>query len=171
MNAERLLQLYDRVSEAPNAIPRLRKFIFDLAVRGKLVEQDPNDQPAGSHLNRIVGTEDHCNYPIGLGDAGALRREEIPSNWTRVKLGDLLSTLKNGLNVRQNKTVGRYRVTRIETISHEKIDATRVGYVDEISQAQLEKHAIKVGDILFSHINSEAHLGKTAICDIEDERA
>ena len=40
MNAEMLLQHFERISEAPDAVARLRRFIFDLAVRGKLVEQD-----------------------------------------------------------------------------------------------------------------------------------
>ena len=34
MNAERILALHDRVAEAPDAVPRLRRFVFDLAVRG-----------------------------------------------------------------------------------------------------------------------------------------
>ena len=53
MNPERLLQHFDRISEAPDAIPRLRQFILNLAVRGKLVEQDPNDEPAAELLKRI----------------------------------------------------------------------------------------------------------------------
>ena len=54
MNAERLLALYERVAEAPDAITRLRRFILDLAVRGKLVPQDPNDEPASELLKRIA---------------------------------------------------------------------------------------------------------------------
>jgi type I restriction enzyme, S subunit len=54
MNAERLLQHFDRLSEAPDAIPCLRRFILDLAVRGKLVPQDPNDEPAAELLKRIA---------------------------------------------------------------------------------------------------------------------
>ena len=54
MNAERLIELYDRVSEAPDAFPRLRRFILDLAVRGKLVEQDPSDEPAQALFHEIV---------------------------------------------------------------------------------------------------------------------
>ena len=46
MNADRLLAHFDRIADAPDAVPRLRRFILDLAVRGKLVEQDPNDEPA-----------------------------------------------------------------------------------------------------------------------------
>jgi type I restriction enzyme S subunit len=48
-----LLNQFDRLSEAPDAIPRLRRLILDLAVRGKLVEQDPNDEPAAELLKRI----------------------------------------------------------------------------------------------------------------------
>ena len=53
MNPAQLLAHFDRISEAPDAIPRLRRFILDLAVRGKLVEQDPNDEPASELLKRI----------------------------------------------------------------------------------------------------------------------
>ena len=42
MNTDQLLDHFDRISEAPNAIPRLRRFILDLAVRGKLVAQTSN---------------------------------------------------------------------------------------------------------------------------------
>ncbi|MCM2549242.1 MULTISPECIES: restriction endonuclease subunit S [Burkholderia] len=53
MNAERLLQHFERISEAPDAIVRLRRFVLDLAVSGKLVEQDPNDEPAAELLIQI----------------------------------------------------------------------------------------------------------------------
>lgn len=36
MNATQLLAHFDRLSEAPGAVPRLRRFILDLAARGKL---------------------------------------------------------------------------------------------------------------------------------------
>ena len=50
MNADRLLAHYERIADAPDAVPRLRRFVLDLAVRGKLVEQDPNDEPAAISL-------------------------------------------------------------------------------------------------------------------------
>ena len=46
MNAERLLEVYEHISDAPDAIRRMRRFVLDLAVRGKLVEQDAGDEPA-----------------------------------------------------------------------------------------------------------------------------
>jgi type I restriction enzyme S subunit len=54
MNAERLLAQFERISEAPDAITRLRRSILDLAVRGKLVEQDPEDEPAEELLMCIA---------------------------------------------------------------------------------------------------------------------
>ena len=53
MNPERLLQNFDRLIDTPDAVPRLRRFILDLAVRGKLVEQNPEDEPAAELLKRI----------------------------------------------------------------------------------------------------------------------
>lgn len=55
MNTDQLLDLYDRVAEAPDAISRLRRFVLDLAVRGKLVAQDPTDEPV-SRLLRLIAT-------------------------------------------------------------------------------------------------------------------
>ena len=57
MTPDRLLDHFDRISDAPDAIPRLRRFILDLAVRGKLVEQDPNDEPASELIKRIQTRE------------------------------------------------------------------------------------------------------------------
>lgn len=54
MNAEQLLTHFDRIADAPDSIPRLRRFILDLAVRGKLVPQVPNDEPASELLKRIA---------------------------------------------------------------------------------------------------------------------
>ena len=54
MNAERLLKHYERIADAPDAIARLRRFILDLAVRGKLVPQDPKDERASELLKRIA---------------------------------------------------------------------------------------------------------------------
>lgn len=53
MNAERLLEVYEQISEAPDAIARLRQFVLDLAVRGKLVEQDAADEPTARLVEKI----------------------------------------------------------------------------------------------------------------------
>lgn len=73
MNADLLLNHFDRIAEAPDAIPRLSRFILDLAVRGKLVEQDPNDEPA-AELHQFIRSDSY----------------ETPSNWIAAKVGELL---------------------------------------------------------------------------------
>ncbi len=54
-------------------------------------------------------------------------------------------------------------ISRIETIWNETIDLRRVKYIQENDTAFVEKYSLKKDDILFSHINSDIHLGKTAI--------
>ena len=54
MNAERLLAHYEKIADAPDAIARLRRFILDLAVRGRLVPQYAGDEPASELLKRIA---------------------------------------------------------------------------------------------------------------------
>ncbi|MBM3604707.1 MAG: restriction endonuclease subunit S [Alphaproteobacteria bacterium] len=56
MNAERLLEVYGQISETPDAIARLRRFILDLAVRGKLVEQNSTDLPVKLASKKSLNT-------------------------------------------------------------------------------------------------------------------
>jgi type I restriction enzyme S subunit len=88
MNRELLLKHFDRISEAPDAIPRLRRFILDLAVRGKLLEQDPADRPEPVLLALL-------NRP--LHDQST----HLPSNWIESKLGTLL-TFQYGKGIAAN---------------------------------------------------------------------
>jgi len=76
MKAERLLAHFKTISEAPDAVARLRRFILDLAVRGKLVEQDPEDEPAEELLAQIAGS--------------GLEMDDLPSAWCRAELGSVL---------------------------------------------------------------------------------
>ena len=76
-----VLQHFNEISEAPDAVPRLRRFILDLAVRGKLVEQAPGDEPAGALLKRIEA-ERHKFFKAGAGKRTKpqppISDEEIP---------------------------------------------------------------------------------------------
>ncbi|WP_026758971.1 restriction endonuclease subunit S [Sediminimonas qiaohouensis] len=97
MNAERLLEVYEQISDAPDAIARLRRFVLDLAVRGKLVEQNVGDEPASELLTRIAVEK------ARLVKAGKIRKRkpfaavdqhpfQIPQNWQWVRLGELGTT-------------------------------------------------------------------------------
>ncbi len=58
--------------------------------------------------------------------------------------------------------------SRIETISKGVIDLERVGYIGTAPAELLDKYRLQKGDILFSHINSDDHLGKTALFELDD---
>ncbi|MFZ1576126.1 MAG: hypothetical protein WAT36_12990 [Chromatiaceae bacterium] len=95
MNPVRLLEHFERIAEAPDAIPRLRRFILDLAVRGKLVEQDLNDEPASELLRRIQSEK------VRLLNAGEIRKSKanelkmveapykLPRTWAWAALGSI----------------------------------------------------------------------------------
>ncbi|MEO7275364.1 MAG: restriction endonuclease subunit S [Vicinamibacterales bacterium] len=73
----KLLERFDRLAEAPGAVPRLRRFILDLAVRGKLVKQDPSEGSAGEQ-NREASETGAANVPF-----------VIPRTWKWFAVGDV----------------------------------------------------------------------------------
>ncbi|WP_291321736.1 restriction endonuclease subunit S [Desulfonatronospira sp.] len=77
-------------------------------------------------------------------------------------VGDLLILLRNGTTAAQNQNGQGYPVSRIETISAGIINPQHVRYVELDDEAR-DRWMLQYGDILFSHINSESHIGKTAI--------
>ena len=105
MNADRLLAHYEKIAEAHDAIPRLRRFVLDLAVRGKLVEQDPNDEPAEELLKRIAAEK------ARLLKGGEIKKSKskqvelvelddtefcIPSSWCWTRLEEVTSYIQRG---------------------------------------------------------------------------
>lgn len=93
MNAELLLKYYDRIADAPDAIARLRRFVLDLAVRGKLVPQDASDETASELLKRIETEK------ARLQKLGKIKRQEplpdvtdadppfdVPKGWAATRL-------------------------------------------------------------------------------------
>jgi type I restriction enzyme, S subunit len=85
------------------------------------------------------------------------------SGWTMATLGQLVASMSNGLPGTQNREGRGIPVSRIETIADQKINFSRIGFIEEYDDAVLPRYRLQSGDILFSHINSPAHIGKTAI--------
>lgn len=90
----------------------------------------------------------------------------ISSIYPMIKLEDLFLEIKNGKNVLQINEKGKYRVSRIETISNGVVDLTKTKWTnDDINTNDF----LQIGDILLSHINSYEHLAKTALFDSTEE--
>ncbi|HNU72771.1 MAG TPA: restriction endonuclease subunit S [Thermodesulfobacteriota bacterium] len=83
--------------------------------------------------------------------------------WEVKRLSNTLHRISNGLTIAQVSGSCGVKVTRIETISTGRIDPNKVGYVN--TDQDITQYKLRIGDILFSHINSLTHIGKSAYVD------
>lgn len=81
---------------------------------------------------------------------------------TETRLGDMLTSVRNGLRVRQDREGNGLPITRIETIASGEIDVERFGYAG-VQLSGNDQWLLHEGDLLMSHINSVGHLGKCAL--------
>ena len=79
-----------------------------------------------------------------------------------VELGSLFEFIRNGMNIKQDKSGEGLPITRIETIWNGYVDDSRVGFAN-LKLDDCREWLLYPGDILFSHINSVEHIGKCAI--------
>ena len=169
MNAERLLALYERVAEAPDAITRLRRFILDLAVRGKLVPQDPNDEPASELLKRITKEK------ARLVKAGTITRDkqlpqltdsdfvfELPRGWRWARLGHLTMMVTSGSRdwAKHYSNEGAIFV-RMGNLSkdHYRLRLDHIQRVKAPSDGEGTRTRLEPGDILISITGDVGMLG------------
>ncbi len=92
----------------------------------------------------------------------------MKKGWQTKTLGELLAVLRNGVNCKQERSGSGDKVSRIESISDATFDIERVGYA-QLNERDKERFRLLHGDILFSHINSAIHVGKTAVFDSDEE--
>ena len=92
----------------------------------------------------------------------------MAEGWKESTLAEVLEVLRNGLSCKQNKSGLGHKISRIETVALGAFNMNRVGFA-ELSPQEAEKHRLQLGDILFSHINSVPHVGKTAIFNEDAE--
>lgn len=154
MNAERLLAEYERVGDAPNAIAKLRAFILDLAVRGKLVAQDTNEDSAALLLKRIELERARLQLiasvePVGVEEAPF----PLPRGWVWSRLGEVCSKTGSGSTPRGGKEV--YQSSGIPFLRSQNVhnDGLRLEDVAYISPQVHEKMlgtAVRPGDLLLN---------------------
>ena len=158
MNADRLLSHFDRIADAPDAVPRLRRFILDLAVRGKLVEQDPNDEPASELLKRIEKEK------ARLVKAGEIRKTkasepvgpdqqsfEVPRNWIWAHLSDIVTKLTDGTHRSPpNSPTGDFPYITAKNIKNEGVMLENMTFVSQkVHEEIFARCNPKKGDILY----------------------
>ena len=159
MNAEHLLTHFDRLTDAPDAIPRLRRFILDLAVRGKLVEQDPEDEPAGELLKRIAAEK------MRLVEAGEIKKARprlpisdetpfnLPDGWAWSTVGEICSKTGSGSTPRGGKNTYKEEgivFLRSQNVYDDGLRLHDVAYIDAVTHAKMSGTAVRPGDLLLN---------------------
>jgi type I restriction enzyme, S subunit len=96
MNNETLEKHFDLAFSAPNGVQKLRELILTFAMQGKLVPQDPNDQPASELLERIetekrsLMKEGKIKKPKPLPEIGLDETPyDLPESWEWTRLGKI----------------------------------------------------------------------------------
>ncbi len=98
-----LVRHFDLIAQAPGGVARLRKLILTLAVQGKLVPQDPSDEPASELLKKIRAEKDR------LIAEGKIKRDkplaeiadeekpfDLPQGWEWVRIPEITYGLGQG---------------------------------------------------------------------------
>lgn len=146
---EQALAHFHRISEAPDVIPRLRQFVLDLAVRGRLVEQDLNDEPMSTVLN-------HREAAYSFDG-----RFEVPQSWVWVKVGNVAETrLGKMLDKARNKGIPRryLRNVNVRWFDFDLSDVAEMRFED----SELKEFALRSGDVL---ICEGGEPGRAAVWD------
>ena len=124
--------------------------ILDLAISGKLVPQDSNDEPAIELLKRINPNFVPCDKS---------HYENLPKGWTICKISDLCK-IENGFAFSSDdyKTSG-IPLIRISNITNNTIDLSDCVYIENIEIN--DKYIISKGDLLIAM--SGATTGKMGV--------
>ena len=141
---------------------KLRQKILDLAIHGKLVPQDPNDEPASVLLERIRAEKERLVKEGKIKKSKATKTSdtphyeqvpfEVPSSWEWCKLGDIVSFL-GGFAYKSNTYVNSsdWQVIRIGNIKNDNLLLNNQPiFVSEEIGKDTQKYLIKTDDILFS---------------------
>ena len=170
---EPLIAEYDKLEQQATKLDdeiydKLKKSILQYAIQGKLVPQDPNDEPASALLKRIreekkakLGKKYVDSY-IYKGDDNSYYehiagREQddlvevpfgIPDNWAWVRWGNLSFSIQYGYNA-PAKESGRIKMVRISDIHNNEVDWEHVPFCD-INESDIKTYLLKENDILFA---------------------
>ena len=87
----------------------------------------------------------------------------MKEGWEIKELQDCLSYIKNGANIKQTKGASGIPITRIETLSGGQFHRDKLGYADVYELGKFAPYVLDDADILMSHINSKAYIGRSVI--------
>ena len=154
-----LIDLFDtESSELKQSIEKAKSKILDLAIHGKLVPQDPNDEPASELLKRIhPKAVASCDNPHYVGD--------IPSNWVWTTLGSIGKWQSGGTPSKMHKEYYGGNIPWLKT--GDLNDGLVTDIPEHITELGLENSSAKLnpaGSVLIAMYG--ATIGKVGILGI-----
>jgi len=167
-----LLSNLNLLATAPGGVARLRELILTLAVQGKLVPQDPKDEPASELLKKIRAEKDR------LIAEGKIKRDKplaeiaeeekpfgLPASWEPVRLNELLPEFQNGASSRGDVGGKSVTVLRLADIKNRRISLADTRQIP-IAERDILKYHLQVGDILITRVNGSADIvGQFNLCE------
>jgi len=143
---------FDLAFAAPDGIQKLRELILTLAMQGKLVPQDPNDQPASELLKAIEAErqrlvkEEKIKQPKSLPE---IKLEDLPyglpQGWEWVRLGEIGETNIGLTYAPSDLSDTGTPVLRSNNIQNGKLDLTDLKRVNK----DIKKNVlVQQGDLL-----------------------
>ncbi|MGE6224084.1 restriction endonuclease subunit S [Aeromonas media] len=171
-NWARLSTHFDTLFTTETSIDVLKQTILQLAVMGKLVHQDPSDEPASVLLERIAFEKARLikEKKIKKDNLQLVKNEgekafDLPNGWEWCKLGELMPNFQNGASSRGDSSGTPVTVLRLADIKDWRIslDDSRTLPIEKSS---IEKFMLKHDDILIIRVNGSADIvGRFIACD------
>ena len=163
-----VLDNFTSLTTRPEQVKALRRTILDLAVRGKLVPQDPDDEPASELLKRIAKEKAHGKRKASKEAKGVTGLNDLPTNWSLVPLITLGSwAIGSGFpKSEQGVTDGRYfflKVSDMNLPGNEKYVTVANNYIDEAAATRLRTKIHPPGTIIFPKIGGAIATNKRRI--------
>ena len=155
----------------------LRKSILTLAAQGKLVPQDPNDEPAEDLLARLeqerarIAKDQGVRPPKNVPPLAAYNYpHDIPESWQWSRIGHLALVIDYGTSQKADNDSSKVPVYRMGNIVGGRLVDENLKYVDA-SIDDLPGLYLKTDDILFNRTNSYELVGKAGIYTGPDDTA
>ncbi|UEG62291.1 restriction endonuclease subunit S [Stutzerimonas chloritidismutans] len=156
-NWRRLAEHFHTLFTTEPSIDALKQTLLQLAVMGKLVPQDPNDEPASELLKRI--TEEKAR----LVAEGKLKKQkpspeigeeekpfQLPAGWEWVRLGSL-SQVKGGKRLPAGTAFAPAKTPHVYIQVTNMKDGTIIDenlkYIDEVTKAAIKQYTISKDDV------------------------
>ncbi|EEI2204277.1 restriction endonuclease subunit S, partial [Salmonella enterica] len=177
-NADELTENWARISEhfdtlftTEPSIEALKQTILQLAVMGKLVPQDPNDEPASELLKRIAQEK------AQLVKDGKIKKQkplppisdeekpfELPDGWEWCLFEDVVdiqSGITKGRNLANRKLIS-IPYLRVANVQRGYLDLSEVKEID-IPEEEKDKYHVIKGDLLITEGGDWDTVGRTTV--------